>query len=381
MDSVLQFATADGSVLAENDEYHDMDSQIVFVAPSAGTYLIRLFGFPATPTSTIGFAGGEDFVYRLTVTAGPFVEHAFPMAVPAPPQGSGESPGDGVAAVELRGWNIPDSARSCKCAAAPPGETVTVFHPDVAGFATVRSEPHATEIDREPNGREAPQPIQVPVTISGRIDEARDVDLFRFSATKGDKLTFRVESRALGFPLDPALRLMDATGKTLAEVDDSGGGRDAELAFTAPADGEYRLMIRDLHGHGGPRYVYRLIAVPARPEFSLRVAADSFAVTPGKPVEIPVTINRLNGHAAEIEIGVEGLPEGVTATAAKSAGSGDSAKSVKITLNASKPLVAGSFRIVGRTTGDTPGSATALATLANPNTTTQDLWITVLKMP
>ncbi|MBI3468845.1 MAG: PPC domain-containing protein [Planctomycetes bacterium] len=219
----------------------------------------------------------------------------------------------------------------------------------------------------------------MPATITGRIDPVRDEDVFRFQAKKGDKLIFRVESRALGFPLDPFLRLMDSSGKTLTEVDDSGGGPDAELAYSAPADGQYQFMIRDLHGQGGERYVYRLSAVFPEPDFSLKLAADAFTLTPGQPLEIPVTIERTNGFAEEIEITGTGLPDGVMASPMKSLGTGDSAKSVKLVLQSTAGPSSGPIRIIGRKPTDAQRFRTAKATPAGLSVTTADVWLTVLR--
>ena len=93
----------------------------------------------------------------------------------------------------------------------------------------------------------------------------------------------RVESRALGRPLDPVLRVLDPGGKILAESDDTGrNSRDLERSFTAPADGEYRLFVRDLNGRGGPRFAYLLSVLEPQPDFALSLAADRFDLTPGK---------------------------------------------------------------------------------------------------
>ena len=105
---------------------------------------------------------------------------------------------------------------------------------------------------------------------------ASDIDVFRFSAVKGRKFNVRVESRRLGYPLDPALRVLDAFGKVVAEVDDDKDSRDAQLQFTPAADGAYRAEVRDLHGHGGFRYVYRLSIEEAQPDFALKLAAGEF---------------------------------------------------------------------------------------------------------
>jgi hypothetical protein len=367
MDSILQIVTSTGFVVADNDDYHDLDSQCVLAAPADGTYFVRLFGFPATPTATIGFAGGDDFVYRVTLTTGPFLDYVIPLALGAAAEDQN---------VELHGWNIPESARVCAVHAVNAGDSIDTFRSDVAGIATVRVEPHPSMVEQEPNDRDTPQGIQVPVTITGRIGKRGDVDVFRFQAKKGEKFLFRAESRQLGFPMDPFLRITDASGKTLAELDDTGNGRDAELAYTASDDAEYRIWVRDLNGFGGSRSVYRLQCIHPQPEFSLKVAADSFVVPVGKPLEIPVTIERLNGYADEVEIVAEGLPDGLAAMPGKSMNSGDSAKTVKLVVTSSATeLRSGTFRVIGR---GPAGQALRSATVPIPNTsaTTADLWIT-----
>ena len=55
---------------------------------------------------------------------------------------------------------------------------------------------------------------------------------------------------------------------------DDGGpgyGKDSLLHFTAPADGEYLVAIRDVQGLGGEQYAYRLTARHPRPDFRLTV--------------------------------------------------------------------------------------------------------------
>ena len=98
----------------------------------------------------------------------------------------------------------------------------------------VAVENHATRCETEPNDSPDGEPIELPVTVSGRIEKARDVDVFRFDARKGQSLTFQVESRALGFPLDAVLAITDAAGKQLARVDDVAATRDATLTFSPP---------------------------------------------------------------------------------------------------------------------------------------------------
>ncbi len=132
MDAHLQILTMDGFVLAHNDDFHGLDPQIVFAVPKEGTYLVRTFAFPSVPDSTIRYAGGDKFVYRLTLTTGPFFDYAYPLAV------SRSMPGD----VDMIGWNLPATLRTLPVHAGE-GRDATLYHPDSANSVLVRLEPHA----------------------------------------------------------------------------------------------------------------------------------------------------------------------------------------------------------------------------------------------
>jgi hypothetical protein len=67
-------------VAAQNHDAVGLDPQLVFAAPKDGRYLVRLFAFPSEPNSTIGFAGTDNYAYRLTLTTGADVEPDLPAA-------------------------------------------------------------------------------------------------------------------------------------------------------------------------------------------------------------------------------------------------------------------------------------------------------------
>ena len=97
MDAILQVATADGTVLAENHDALGLDPRIVYTAANCGTYVVRLFAFSSTPNTRIAFQNGDNYIYRLTLTTGPFMTHAIPLTV------SQAEPGTADAV----GWNVP----------------------------------------------------------------------------------------------------------------------------------------------------------------------------------------------------------------------------------------------------------------------------------
>jgi hypothetical protein len=361
MDGVLQILSADGFVLAENNDFNGLDPQIAFPVPKDGRYLVRVFAFPSTPDSDIRFFGSEQCIYRLTLTTRGFADYAFPLAVslkkPVP--------------VELRGWNIPMPAKKIAIKADAVSERFAVRQADVINPVFIRIESHDCISEIEPNDRAHPQLIETPITVSGRIDPPRDVDAFSLVLKKGEKRQIKVEARGIGSPLDPVLGVFDSQGKLLDEVDDVKGAADPALLFTAPADGTYRLEVRDRFQHGGDRYFYRLRVVAPEPDFTLTVAANQFTLSAAGTLEIPVTVERLNGFAQAIELRALDLPAGVECQPVKIEGA---AKTAKLKLSANERAVSGAFRIEGTAAGT---SRDVRANLAEYGTFTETLWLTV----
>lgn len=370
LDAVLEVVSTTGFVLARNDDDHGLDPRVIFTAPESGTYLVRTFGFPAVADQSISLAGGENFVYRLTVTTGGFYDYAFPLSV---------SHGDRTE-LQLFGWNLTDALKRQAIDAASDAAQVTVFHPELANSLVLPVEPHRSISENGSSQPDQSQAIELPVTITGQIGQPRERDQFCFTTRAGEQLSFRVESRALGFPLDPVLELFDSSGKSLARVDDAGSGRDVELAFTVPAEGRYRAAVYDLHQRGGSRYVYRLSAVQVKPDFRLTVPAAGYVVE-NMPVEIPVTVERLNGFNGEIAIEVMGLPPTATSTAVRSLSEGDTAKAVKVLITSAGSAFSGPIRIVGHAMASPELRHPALAPIPGHAVQTEHIWLTVLPEP
>ena len=372
VDAVLQLTTARGFVLAHNDDDHQVDPQIIFTAATSDTHYVRVFGFPTQPNSTIGFAGNADYLYRMLITTGAYADHTIPLAGSLPK----------LPKLTLSGWNLTEATQTPPTLRPTPTGHLTIFHPLVANELTIPVSSHQLLHEQEVEPTMPVQPIAVPSVVTGHIQPAGDVDAYRISAKKGEKLAIRCEARAFDSLLDPVVKLIDPQGKMVKEADDQGKGRlDSQLNVTIGTDGDYRVEIHDRFRSGGPRHAYRLITETPPVDFELKLAAGEFTMTAKKPLEIPVTITRTNGFKQEIEILVEGLPEGVTATPVKSLPKGDSAKSVKLKLvsERSEPFQ-GTFHIRGRSTSETDSKQhSALYALSSPARTTADIWLTVLK--
>ncbi|MFP6765725.1 MAG: PPC domain-containing protein [Planctomycetaceae bacterium] len=364
VDMVMQILDPNGTVIHQNDDDHGFDPLLTVTAPTDGTWYVRVFGFPAKPNSTIGYAGGADYRYRLTLTTGPFANHAVPSVV-----------ADDSDLVQLVGWNLSDATEQPVSASRLAGDALGLA--EVANTVPVLKRAGLIVVEKEPCDRSKPIGISADATICGVIDRPRDEDVFQFTAKKGERINFRVESRSLGYPLDPVVTVIDAAGRNVVESDDAARNIfDSLLKFKAAADGDYRVCIRDLFEHGGWRFAYRLHCEIPAPSVDLTVKADVFTVEQGELLEIPVTVTRNEKYVEEFPVSVEGLPAGVTVEAVVSQATGDSAKEVKLKLKAdSKTGFHGPIRIVGSLTDN--AKTVASAPLGTFKTSTEYLWLTV----
>src|SRR5262249_20326656 len=96
--------------------------------------------------------------------------------------------------------------------------------------------------------------------------------------------------------------LKDAKGGKLQESNPMVAAR---LDFTAPADGDYALVVGHLHTWGGPAETYRLTFTPYEPGFDLSVNLDRFDVAQGGTGSFPLLLARRD-YTGPIEVSVVG---------------------------------------------------------------------------
>jgi hypothetical protein len=281
---------------------------IDFTPPADGTYLVKV--------SDLTFQGGARHFYRLALQ-----EAA--ANVPAPRQ--------------------------------PHTQTVSTMSWPPEGLA-----PHAKAQETEPNNLPAQsQKIVLPCDIAGSFFPAADVDTYEFTAKKGETWWVEVASERLGLNTDPFVLVQQVkSGKgqetltDVAELSDiappmkvssngysydgppyDAGSPDVNGKFEVKEDGTYRLQVRDLFGgtRNEPANIYRLIVRQASPDFSLAAWAMHMTLRNGdrsalsKPMALragdsrlfEVAVQRRDGFDDEIEIGMDGLPPGVSATGLK----------------------------------------------------------------
>jgi len=308
IDPILVLSDATGRELATSDDYFRADPLLNFRVEQDGDYALQM--------RDVRYMGDARWTYSLTATKRPFVRALFPLAVKRGRTTQLQPVGFGMGDMTSTPLDVPMDwvcgPRTVQIATpAGPTNPVPVIVSDLE--ESIESEGN--------NDFEHAAPIAVPGGVSGRIESDGDVDCFKFMAKKGQTIRFEVEARRFDSMLDSYLAVIDKTGKELASNDDLTNSvvtsKDSRLDWTAPADGEYAVSVRDLSSHGGPEFVYHLVAQSTELDFVLECDSDKALIGPGSSTAWFVKVTRQNGFAGDVQLNVEGLPVGVTATCAR----------------------------------------------------------------
>lgn len=281
---------------------------IDFTPPADGTYLVKV--------NDLTYQGGERHFYRLALQ-----EVAGDDLAPQQPTTAG------VSAVS---W--------------PP-----------EGLA-----PNPKALEVEPNNAPTEaQQVTLPLDVGGSFFPAADVDTYEFSAKKGEVWWVEVASERLGLTTDPFVLVQKVTKKgedeilsDVAELYDiaspvkvssngysydgppyNAGSPDVLGKVEIKEDGIHRLQVRDLFGgtRNEPGNTYRLLVRQAQPDFALATWAVHMTLRNGdraafsKPISLragaamafEVVVIRRDGFDGEIELSMDGLPAGVSASGLK----------------------------------------------------------------
>lgn len=138
-----------------------------------------------------------------------------------------------------------------------PVRMVTNHGCSEAAFVVVDDLP-SVAVAAESDDRKSGQLIALPCCIAGQINPVLS-KFFRIAMTAGQTVSVEVFARRLGSDLDPVIRVTGPDGNEVAYRDDLPGAEgDTQLQFTAVADGEHRIEIRDVRYSGGARHFFHL---------------------------------------------------------------------------------------------------------------------------
>ena len=385
------------------------DALLDVTLPADGEYFLKLNDFV--------YAGGEDYPYRLNLTTGPFIDFVMP---PAGTPGSNSQytlygrnlPGGQPANLALRGRPLEKLTVSIQLPAQVDAfDPKTVMEPFSAGMDAVpysidspngRSNPvmiflsgSAPVLEVEPNnlGTQA-QKFVVPGEIAGQFQARSDVDCYTFDAKAKQTYWLEVIAHRAGSATDPVMVIDqvksnekgEETLTRISALDDDATNPlpnlfdtlndDSAVKFVAPADGTFRLTLRDRYSasRGDASLVYRLIVRNETPDFRVvaiptvlappaarQAAPSGITLRRGDNFPIFVMAMRRDGFTGPITISAEGLPPGVSCPEV-TLGTTPTSGILVFTTTEDAPAFAGSVKLVAKGRIESPAAVEAVAT-------------------
>lgn len=357
---VIDLQDATGRRLAFARGTTKRDALLDVTLPGDGDYFVRVIDQV--------YGGSVDHFYRLTAMTGPYIDFVLPPAgvVGANTQvtlfGRG-LPGGQPAGISVDGKPLEKVAVSVMVPSdvenLPLADNLTPSAGGLDAFSYVWNSPAGNAnpvtlgvasapvgLEQEPNDQPAQaNKLTVPAEVAGQFQARGDVDYFTFDAKAGEVYWIEAFGDRAGSLADPNIALdkvnKDAQGvetvQRITAQDDTGTNLvpnvfetlndDPTFQFVVPADGTYRLSIRDRYfeSRGDARLVYRLairkeapdfrvVVLPEAPLVDNNVAVSTYpaALRKGENISARVIAFRRDGFNGAIDINVEGLPAGVT---------------------------------------------------------------------
>lgn len=159
----------------------------------------------------------------------------------------------------------------------PPDQPTGIYEMRVATRQAVSSITHILVTDypvieesQEANDQPgAGQAVSIPAAICGLCDRKEDVDCYRFTGRRGQRITAQVYAQRVTecihimltvhpiYHMNSIVTLIGPSGQVVAENDNFYGG-DSFLSCELPEDGEYVVQIRDVRYAGNLKFTYCL---------------------------------------------------------------------------------------------------------------------------
>ncbi|MDB6007041.1 MAG: hypothetical protein JWR15_4028 [Prosthecobacter sp.] len=243
-------------------------------------------------------------------------------------------------------------------------------HPPAADVAFKGSVNHVYRLVVTDEAKQAPilsepEKLMLPAVVHGCISKVAEEDRYIFTAKKGENLQIRVRGQGLRSPLDAILRIEDAEGKSLQQVDDGDKeSLDPSVRWKAPKDGDYKVIVADRFQHGSADHVYELTVQPSTPSVDGTLDTHAYHLDAGKTAEVKLAVKMSGTFTGKIKAQAVQLPAGVTCDSVEVPAKGGE---VKLTLKAAADAAANQAPFaVEIVTSEPDAVQTAQATYAIP---------------
>lgn len=319
LDAGLFLLDPRGRRLEEDEDHFIWDPFFAHTFRETGEFTVVI-----QPTHT---HNDPTFAYQLDIRTAPHIESVNPIAVAPGTEVDATLYGAGFTEANMPLWfdaagfsgTVTEASEDrARARIRVPSDAVAGVRQVVVVTPAGRSNAGQLVVDPTPAHRGG-QAIVPPASVTGVI-RYREAERFSFEAKAGEKLLFEVRAMRLGAQVDATLRIVDEAGKQVAYNDDGAFAgvafnKDPQLVHRFEKAGRYTVEVRNLWKVVGENHPYQLVVRAPSPEAEVMTANETVAVRPNGSTVLKVTAVRKEGHEGAIPVTVEGLPEGLSASA------------------------------------------------------------------
>jgi hypothetical protein len=156
--------------------------------------------------------------------------------------------------------------------------------------------------EKEPNN-DVPEAMKIDLntTINGTINSATDVDLYKLTGKKGQRVVLACMANSIDSKASPLVEVYETSGKRLA----SRNGDDPVIDVTFPTEGEYFVRVAEFtYTAGSPQHFYRL-TVTTNPWIDAVIPPT---IEAGKTTQVTLYGRNLPGGSPEPNALIDGKP-------------------------------------------------------------------------
>ncbi len=296
---VIRITNSKGREVAYNDDYRNaVDPVIITTIPETGTYTICIHDAI--------FRGREDFDYRIELGEIPFIQYAYPCVGKV-----GKN-----TKVTLEGINIGQKNLRFKPTHEGYNELIVPGKDGlVSNSLAFWGVPKSNYVDATPSPKAT---LWLGKVIFDSISTPRQLKTYTVTAENNENLVIEIRARRLGSMMDPKMRLLDASGKVLVEVDDVEDAMQGLMTFHADpvlqykiiTAGDYTLEVEDVLGNSGLDCYFMIERKKNIPSFEVFVSPADLTIPKGGTAIFRLDISTKEKSVPELEFSVNGLPKG-----------------------------------------------------------------------
>lgn len=281
---VIRLYDPQGREVACNDDYtFHVDPVLFYNVPESGEYDVEI--------NDALYRGREDFVYRIDVGELPFITSISPIGGYAGRKTK----------VTLHGYNLRGNRLTLK--PSKPGRIAV----SAVGRGGIVSNSVWFQADDFNEGE----------VFENRFEYPLQTFRYEFSVAETGLYHFSVLARRLGAPTDARLTIYDQNDRVIKDESDTEDGEDYMATHFADPEvtvklkrGTYRVRVVEEQAGYGEAYSFRLSMGRAQPDFSLSIEPSIVNVPAGGTGVFNVLLVRRQKFKGDVEVGIQGLPDG-----------------------------------------------------------------------